>query len=119
MTDATDEEEWKARFKRAMIEAVVQNGMAVGPMPSIYNWYDPDYVARRHAIDTVGIDYEATRIPEDSSWADFKGTFYEGDHISYGVDVHLVLNDGTTSTWRYTGSMGELLQEILRIEEIG
>ncbi|HEU0252830.1 MAG TPA: hypothetical protein VFR12_07325 [Pyrinomonadaceae bacterium] len=59
-----------------------------------------------------GIDYDKTTYVE-SNWNEFMGTFYEGDTSVYGVDMNLVLNDGTVLRWRYAGSVSDLIQAVL------
>ena len=111
-------QDWQVEFKRAMINAIVENGSPVDPTPRPYGWVDyKNYAARRNAIDEFGIDYDKTELPEDASWYEFQGTFWEGDHVAYGAEANIVLMDSSTSRWRYTGTISDMIATILREEE--
>lgn len=110
--------DWKIGFKRAMIKALVDGGSPVRDDPSFYGWEDYDHHwppvrhPKRIMIDRVGIDFDATTYRE-SVWAEFQGTFYEGDTRVYGVDLDLVLCNGKRLRWRYTGTVSKLLTAVL------
>lgn len=115
--------DWRAEMKRHMIDVLVRTGAPVRDDPSIYGWqvyeWDEQWASRRKGTETrkqrverVGIDYVATTYVE-SCWDEFMGTFYEGDTRVYGVDLHLVLLDGTRLHWRYSGSLSDLITAVL------
>lgn len=112
-------ENWRDDFKRALIDAVILHGSPLNDKDTHWNWLA--WEARNHeerwaAVRTVGVDYEKTPMPEDSCWEEFMGTFYEGDTRVYGMDVNLVLNDGTHSPWRYSGTLGALIEAVMKAD---
>ncbi len=110
-------EDWKAGFHRALIEAIVKNGSPHEPTKSPY-WGSslPDnWTNVMRVVGTVGIDYAATSAPVEASWSQFMGTFYEGDDRVYGMDVELVLQDGTRHWWRYQGTASDLIQAVIAL----
>lgn len=103
---------WKMEFRRAMINALVEQGVAVCERPDRFNWCDHDWQAKRATVASVGIDYVAT-VYRESCWNEFMGTFYDGDTRVYGVDLDLVLLDGSRLHWRYGGTLAELIAAVL------
>lgn len=108
---------WRKGFHQAVIDTVIRLG---SPRKSgknwelLYGWADYDaYIERKAQIESVGIDYDKTTI-EEADWDEFKGTFYEGDTRVYGIDVHVVLHDGTEFDWRYGRTIGRFLMELLK-----
>lgn len=108
-------------MKRHTIDVLVRNGSPVREDPSIYGWQiyewdehrDKGIETRKQRIARVGIDYAATTYVE-SSWDEFMGSLHEGDTRVYGIDLDLVLLDGTRLHWRYSGSLSELITEVLK-----
>lgn len=104
---------WKIEFRKAMINALVEQGCAVcGDRADAFSWRDTSWQAKRAMVASVGIDYTATKYQE-SYWYEFMGTFYEGDSRVYGVDLDLVLLDGTRLHWRYDRTLAELITAVL------
>lgn len=104
---------WKNNYKRALINTIVRYGTPVDDKPNFHNWTAFDWQKRRAAVEEVGIDYDATPMPDDSAWDEFKGTFHEGDTRTYGIDVKLHLNDGRTMLWRIANNFSDLLKAVL------
>lgn len=110
--------DWRAEMKHHMIDVLVRMGSPVREDASIYGWEEYEWgehggtETRRAHVARVGIDYAATTYVE-SCWDEFMGTFYEGDTRVYGVDLHLVLLDGTRLHWRYSGSLSNLITAVL------
>ena len=100
--------DWRAEFRVALIDEVVRYGSPVSDTASYYGWMDYDWQDKKKEALAVGINYEACTW-EESSWDEFQGTFYEGDTRQYGIDLHLVLTNGTTLHWRYAGNAGALI----------
>ena len=111
-----DAADWKIGFKYAMIDALVKNSTPVDPNASAYGnaygWISSHYDEIRQAINTGEIDYTKTTW-EEVSWHEFMGTFYEGDTRKVGLDVHVVLKDGATYKLRYTGTVAELINDVV------
>ena len=107
--------DWRAEFRIALIDEVVRSGTPVSSQPSYYGWMDHSYSEKRDQVKATGIDYAATTW-EESYWDEFMGTFYEGDTRVYGIDLKLVLKDGTEFHWRYSGSGGNLIMALARGE---
>ena len=104
---------WKAEFKRHLIDVLVKNGSKIDDNASSFGWQEYDLHGKyKSMITNHGIDYDKTTYTE-SSWSEFMGTFYEGDTSVYGVDMNLVLGNGTVLKWRYAGTVSELIQAVL------
>lgn len=118
-------ESWKGDFKRAVIDAVLRNGMKVKdvvmPRYDFSGWADygdnnwaQGQSAALTQIEAEGIDYEATTY-DDSEWYEFAGTFAEEPWTPIrGVDVVVKTLAGNTFRWRYDSSIGSLITEVLR-----
>lgn len=101
----------KARLKNLIIDTVVALGQGVSEKADFYSW--ADYSPKsKNKIKKIGIDYDKTDIPEDASWAQFQGTFADSQ-TAYGIEVNLVLLDGSKMVVRYEGSFSEILNELL------
>lgn len=96
---------------------LIDQGGPVSDRPSEFGWIATDHAAKRQQVANVGIDFDATTYRE-SCWNEFMGTFYEGDTRVYGVDVDLVLLDGTRLCWRYAGSVSELITAVLASDNV-
>lgn len=108
-----DAADWKIGFKYAMIDALVKNSTPVDvDKGSFYGWMHPDYSEIRQAINAGEIDYTKTTW-EEVDWHEFMGTFYEGDTRKVGLDVNVVLKDGATYKLRYTGTVAELINDVV------
>lgn len=103
--------DWKRGFHRAMIDALVKNGTPVGDNPSFYGYIADNWPEISERVRTTGIDYETSTF-KDSEWHEFKGTFYEGDTRTTGIDVNLVLLDGSIAKYRWEGHPGDLIQQV-------
>jgi hypothetical protein len=109
---------WTTRFHRALVDAVVTNGTIVRtdvdkPPFGFYGWIDMNQQKRSKMVADVGIDYQATTMPHESTWNEFKGTFYEGDTEVVGVDLDVVLKDATVVRYRWAATMSDLIQAVL------
>lgn len=109
-------EDWRKGFHRAMVDTIVREGspLKLNPADRFYGWQAWNYGEIHDHIARVGIDYEATKIPVESEWEEFKGTFYEGDLTVYGVDITLVLADGAAYPWRTSMRMAEFIVAVVR-----
>jgi len=105
-------EDWKAGFRKAMIDALVKNSTPVGKDASFYGYIDPNWQEVHRAITDGEIDYDATSW-EDVEWDQFMGTFYEGDTRKVGIDVNVVLTNGDTYKLRYEGTAGDLINAVV------
>jgi hypothetical protein len=104
--------DWKAGFHKAMIDALIRNGTPINPeKASFYGYIADDWQGIVDRVKRVGVDYACSTY-EDAEWHEFKGTFYEGDTRTVGVDVHLVLEDGSTADYRWEGNVGELMHDV-------
>ena len=104
---------WKAEFKRHLIDVLVKNGSKVDDNASVYGWQEYDLHGKyKSMIANHGIDYDKTTYTE-ATWYEFMGTFYEDDTSVYGVDMNLVLGNGKVLKWRYAGTVSELIQAVL------
>lgn len=113
--------DWKAGFKRAVIDAIVAGGMPVRANPSRFGWEDYDRARDiKSAIAYQGIDYTRSTYRE-SCWDEFMGTFYQGDTRVYGVDATIVLRGaheigdppGRSYHFRWKGTASDLIQAVL------
>lgn len=105
---------WRDEFKHALIWEIVRSGQFVRDDASYYGWADYDWEGtRRKLLLGAEVDYEATNW-EESSWDEFQGTFYEGDTRKYGIDMNLVLKDGTVHKMRWSGSVGSLILALVK-----
>jgi hypothetical protein len=104
---------WRKGFHRALLDAVVRNGSPLDTKPDWFGWIHPGYVALVKKVHDVGVDYDATPDPQEANWSEFMGTFYEGDTRVYGLEVDLVLKDGSTVRYRYKGTLGELIHQVV------
>lgn len=109
--------DWRAGFKRALIDVLVQNGQLLksDPYQRTYGWADYSAQGQRtqkRIRNGADIDYEASTW-EESSWEEFMGTFYEGDTRVKGIDLRLVLKTKEEFNWRWSGSVGELIQQVV------
>lgn len=105
--------EWKAEFKRHLIDVLVKEGSKIDDNASSFGWQEYDLHGKfKSMILNYGIDYNKTTYVE-SNWYEFVDTFYEGDSTVYGVDMNLVLNNGTVLKWRYAGTVSDLIQAVL------
>jgi hypothetical protein len=105
--------EWKKEFKRHLIDVLVKEGGKIDDKASAFSWQEYDFHGKyKSMISNHGIDYDKTTYTE-SSWYEFMGTFYEGDTSVYGVDMNLVLGNGTVLKWRYAGTVSDLTQAVL------
>lgn len=115
---------WKDDLKHAMINVLVRKGSPVRERPDIYGWEDYDWEAeaghhvhpKRLMVQRVGIDYAAT-VYREIDWYEFAGTFAPEQNHVYGVEVDLVLMDGTRLHWRYGGNLSALIQAVLEEPE--
>lgn len=112
-------EDWRKGFHRAMVDTIVQEGspLKLDPNDRFYGWQAWNWGEIREHVGRVGINYEATGGPQEASWLEFKGTFFEGDPTTYGVDITLVLNDGATYLWRTTMLMAEFIVAVVRQDD--
>lgn len=112
-------EDWRKGFHKAMVDTIFQEGspLKIDPATRFYGWQAWNFGEIRDHVTRVGIDYEATSEPLESEWLEFKGTFYEGDPTTYGVDLTLILNDGTAYPWRSTMRMAEFIVAVIRRDE--
>lgn len=111
---------WKDDLKRHMIDVLVRLGSPVRDRVDIYGWQQYDWnttpgtttaTQKREHVARVGIDYTGSEYRE-ADWYEFAGTFVESYHV-YGVDLSLVLTDGTKYLWRYDGTLTKLLHAVL------
>ncbi len=106
--------DWKAGFHKAMIDALVRNGTPFNPdKASFYGYIADNWEEIAGRVKTVGIDY-ARSTYADAEWSEFKGTFYEGDTRTTGIDAHLVLLDGSTADYRWEGHPGDLMHDVTK-----
>ena len=102
---------WREEFHHALIWEIVRSGTPVHPDAdrlSPFSWMADDWQDQKRAVLDGDVDYEKTMY-EKSSWDEFVDTFYEGDTRKYGVDLHIVMTDGTKYHWRYTGTVSDLI----------
>jgi hypothetical protein len=109
-------DDWKKGFHKALVDAIVRDGSPHDPNRNAYwgtslpnNWED---ILRW--VRDEGIDYEATKPPVHAEWYEFQGTLYEGDTRVVGLDLLLVLNDGTECWYRYRYSMSDLILAVVQ-----
>lgn len=107
-------DDWKAGFHRALTDAIVQGGSPLSDGRTDWGWTAKDWEAKRKVVRLEGIDYARTSKPEDSSWSEFMGTFYTGDTTKVGIDIEVVTLAGTRIKWRYSGTIGELIADVVR-----
>lgn len=113
-------DDWRIGFKRALVDTILRLGSPCKPGTDwelYYGW--EDYGARYDQldhIDRVGIDYDKTETVE-SEWHEFKGTFYEGDNIAYGVDMRLMLLDETVYRWRFDRRLSDFIMELVKSDD--
>lgn len=107
---------WQDGFKRAFLRAMVRQGSPVDDKPSYFGWIAKDYERIYKDVEENGIDYERSSW-EDSSWDEFKGTFYEGDTRVFGVDALIVTGGGSRYRYRYSGTAGDLIASVLEDDE--
>lgn len=108
-------DDWRRGFHRALVDAIVREGGPHDPTQSAYwgsalpdNWTEiGPHVAE------VGIDYTKTPQPIEAEWYQFGGTFGDGDDRKYGVDLELVLLDGTRVWYRYSGTISTLILAVV------
>lgn len=107
-------ETWRKGFHKALVDAVVANGSLVRKNASFYGWRDYSGTAEmRKKVAKVGVDYNATKMPKETSWHEFQGTFYEGDTRVVGIELDVVLKDGTVGQYRWEANMSDLIQAVL------
>lgn len=106
-------EHWKIGFRRALIDAIVKNGSPLSPTPSAYGYLHSEWQAVRKLVSDVGVDYDRTGEPREVDWDEFRGTFYEGDTRRVGLDLDVVLRDGSTHAFRYDGTVSDLISQVL------
>lgn len=109
----TNKSDWRQEFKRAVIDALIKDGYPLRDGSTFYGGIASDWEDRRNKVDTIGIDYDRTTWTE-AEWHEFKGTFYEGDTRTVGIDVQLVLLDGTVMKWRFEGIASDLIFAVVR-----
>jgi hypothetical protein len=107
---------WQDGYKKALITVVARQGVPVADKPSVYSYMHPTWQEIKKLIRDVGIDFEKTSMPVELSWEEFGGTFTDHDDTKYGVDVHLVLRDGSTHHMRYQIGMSSLIAQVLEVE---
>ncbi len=105
--------DWKTGFHRAMIDALISQASPLDDNPSFYGWIADNWEQTMRRVRNIGIDYDRSTY-EDSDWDEFQGTFYEGDTRKHGVDITLVLNDGSTARYRWSGQVGDLITQVAR-----
>lgn len=106
--------DWRVGYRRALVDALVRLGSPLADRTSVYGWTHEDWQEIRAHVRSVGIDYERTGEPEDTSWNEFAGTFADDDNCVYGVEFTLVLQNGSTHRWRVSARLGEVLLEVAR-----
>lgn len=112
--------DWKTGFHRALVNAIVRNGSPHDPSRDSY-WGSslPDgWVEIGPRVAAVGIDYIKTPKPVEANWYEFAGTFADGDNRKYGVDLELVLLDGTRVWYRYDGSLAALILAVVTDDDL-
>jgi hypothetical protein len=106
---------WRVGFKKALIDVLTCHGYKLKDdgYYRTYGWEDYQGTEdMKKAMLTIGINYEATTWQE-STWEEFMGTFYEGDTRVKGVDLRVVLKDKTEFDWRWSGSVSDLIQQVI------
>lgn len=112
---------WKVGFTRALIDAIVREGMPVKDDKAAYSsmsWEDWENATDiRREVQRVGVDYTKTTWTE-SSWDEFMGTFYQGDTRCHGVDAQVFLKSsrkgGRSYTFRWKGTTSDLILAVVR-----
>lgn len=104
---------WQEEAHRLVVDFLVHHGSPVKKEDSFYGWIAPNWMEIYKQVKEVGIDYKNSRW-DDSEWDEFKGTFYEGDTRTVGIDATIVLKDRTAITFRWQGSPGEMLTAIVK-----
>jgi hypothetical protein len=109
--------DWRRGFHRALVDAIVRNGSPHDPgKDGYYGSSLPDNsVEIGPRVATVGIDYNNTPTPVEADWTEFGGTFDE-DQRKYGVDLNLLLLDGTRVWYRYDGTISTLIRAVVAVE---
>lgn len=105
--------DWREEFKRELVDVLLEQGMPLRSDANYYSWVDYDWKKIIRRIRKVGVDYERTTY-EESEWDEFMGTFYEGDERKQGIDVHVVLLDGSRVEYRWSGHPGQLIIALVR-----
>lgn len=106
--------EWKAEFRRTFIDAIVTLGSKLNDGDNYYGgWRADDTSDVRSYIQRHGIDYAATGWV-DSEWSLFVDTEADWDNTRYGIDADIVCCNGEQFKWRYGGSVGDILKEVLK-----
>ena len=112
-------DDWKKGYKQALMNAFAREAS----IRSDYRYYARagglDYQASAKLaahLKNCNISVENSSMPEDSSWHEFMGTFYEGDTTIYGLDANITCecNKFENVAMRMTGTFSELLQAVLR-----
>jgi len=110
-------EDWKQNYKRALLNAFAKEARVVDKNASFYGWVDWERskLTFEH-FNACSVDVELTPMPEDSSWNQFQGTFYEGDTTIHGMatDVTCQCSIIDAVPMRLDGTFSELLEAVLR-----
>lgn len=115
---------WQDGYRKAVLDAIAQHGRPLDPNASYYGWSDykavrewygsswgdstagPDHTAH-------GLDYDACGDVVEDSWAEFMGTFYEGDTTQHGMRAEIVCKCGAfRHVFRWEGNAGEIISVI-------
>lgn len=111
-------EDWKVGYKQAVLKAFVWQAGAITDGSYYASGrmnYERTYELREH-LTTCTFDPEKMKLPVDSSWSEFMGTYFEGDTTRHGLDGYLTCQCGKYEDEhiRLQGTFGDLLQAILR-----
>lgn len=109
---------WKTEYKRALVLTVLKAGTPVSRGGHMYGWIADDYDERRTAVREAlasgALDPLAVHV-EEAEWREFGDTDSDGVQ-RHGVDLFFDL-DGERERWRYDGSVGALILELLNDRE--
>lgn len=111
MTDTTGNP-WTTDLRERMIDALVKHGSPRADKPTTFGWSHPDWQRISRTVRDGTIDYPASSWTE-VDWHEFMGTFYEGDTRKVGIDVTVVMRSGERFVYRYSGTVGELINAVV------
>lgn len=112
-------DDWKTSYKRAVLTAFARQADVRLDRDNYYasgSGFNHGATGKvRQHLKTCTIDPVLTKMPTDSEWDEFMGTFYEGDTTKHGMDATVTCRCGYVrkTRMRLEGTFSNLLRAVL------